>query len=453
MKHHCRRYLNIFLILAVLWLTAAGNTQAAAAPPGATKAKTSSLKNVTKAPVFKGKWVKDGDTFRFEAADGTVCANRWICVKGSVFYLDKNSKRVKGWVSYRNANYYLNTTGRLVTGWRKIRGKNYYFLKDSAKNATGLRKIDGYTYYFDPKTGACVSDWRKIRGSWYYFNEKTYRMRSNVWVHTDGKFYYAGADGKRKTSCWLTLGDKRYYLQADGSRATGTVYLNGKGRYFKINGVYDPTKHVRPLPDSKKPMVALTFDDGPGAYTSRLLKCLKNNDAAATFFLVGSSVSRYSSVVKQMSNQGCEIGSHSYSHPSFTSLSSAGRQSEVQRTSALIKDACGKNPTLFRLPYGAGSSNSAVLSDLGLPSIFWSIDTRDWANTGNPQHTIDEVLNHVKDGDIVLMHDIHYSSVVAAETIIPALIKRGYQLVTVSELAKYKGKTTLHAGKTYYNFY
>ena len=124
----------------------------------------------------------------------------------------------------------------------------------------------------------------------------------------------------------------------------------------------------------------------------------------------------------------------------------------MTRTSQKIKAACGKAPTVARLPYGAGNNNSSVLNALGLPSIYWSIDTRDWANTGNPQHTVNEVLNNVRDGDIILMHDIHQSSVQAAETIIPALKKKGYQLVTVSELAKYKGKTSLRTGKTYYNF-
>jgi len=89
-----------------------------------------------------------------------------------------------------------------------------------------------------------------------------------------------------------------------------------------------------------------------------------------------------------------------------------------------------------------------VLSAAGLPSIYWSIDTRDWANRSNPQHTVSAVLNYVQDGDIVLMHDIHQATVTAAETIIPALIRRGYQLVTVSELAQFKG-VTLKTGNTY----
>ena len=100
----------------------------------------------------------------------------------------------------------------------------------------------------------------------------------------------------------------------------------------------------------------------------------------------------------------------------------------------------------------AGHNSSWVLNSTGLPSIYWSIDTMDWANTGSPQHTVNAVIGHVRSGDIVLMHDIHRSTVIAAESIIPTLVRKGYQLVTVSELAKYKGKTSLHAGKTYYHF-
>ena len=200
-------------------------------------------------------------------------------------------------------------------------------------------------------------------------------------------------------------------------------------------------------------MVALTFDDGPGAYTMRLLNCLQANNAKATFFMVGSSVPNYKSAVKKMASIGCELGNHSYSHSRMPAVSAADRSSEVARTNANIESAAGAQATVFRLPYGDGASNSAVLADIGLPSIYWSLDTRDWANTGNPQHTINTVLNTVRNGDIILMHDIHKSTVDAAETIIPALQKRGYQLVTVSQLAKYKGKTALQNGKTYYNFH
>ncbi|MDO5338450.1 MAG: polysaccharide deacetylase family protein [Eubacteriales bacterium] len=168
--------------------------------------------------------------------------------------------------------------------------------------------------------------------------------------------------------------------------------------------------------------------------------------------MVGTYVPIYSNTVKRMANLGCELGNHSYSHPAFTTLSYSSMQYQVTTTNNLIYDACGKYPTVFRLPYGDGYNNSTVLSALGLPSIFWTVDSTDWINTNNSQPVINAVLNNVRNGDIVTMHDSHYSTVVAAETIIPILKQRGYQLVTVSELAKYKGRTTLQSGRTYFSF-
>ncbi len=99
----------------------------------------------------------------------------------------------------------------------------------------------------------------------------------------------------------------------------------------------------------------------------------------------------------------------------------------------------------MRPPYGA--YNSSVLSCVGVPAILWSIDTRDWEHR-NADRTVSNVLTQVKDGDIILMHDIHKATVDAAERLIPELKRRGYQLVTVSELAKYKQKS-LSAGNVY----
>lgn len=353
-----------------------------------TVAKSSSLKNVTKARSVEGEWIKKGKQFRFRCTDGSYIKNSWFRADGGIYYADSAGNRVKGWVKYRNHLYYLNAKGILRTGWLKKGGKHYYLKKNGRRHGQG----------------------------------------------------------------WLDIDGRKYYLDSDGARVSGTVYINEKGYYFAKNGVYDPSVKVKPEIDPKKPMVALTFDDGPGKYTDRLLDCLKKNNAKATFFMVGSSVPGYKATVKKMADMGCELGNHSYSHAYLTGLSGSGIASEVSRTSTNIKKAAGRGPTLFRLPYGAGASDSRVLSALGLPSIYWSIDTRDWANTGNPDHTVKEVLNNVKSGDIVLMHDIHYSSVVAAERIIPELKKRGYQLVTVSQLAKYKGKTTLKSGRTYRSF-
>lgn len=91
-------------------------------------------------------------------------------------------------------------------------------------------------------------------------------------------------DGKAKKSCWLTIGNQKYYLDNTGARVTGEYWVKDKAYYFKSNGVYDPTVKVKSTINPNKPMIALTFDDGPGPYTNRLLNCLEKNQAKATFF-------------------------------------------------------------------------------------------------------------------------------------------------------------------------
>lgn len=376
---------------------------------------------------------------------------QWISTDKGIFCLDKKGRRQKGWLKYRGNTYFLKKKTGAVRGWMEKGGSLYYFGEDAAMQ-TGLRTIDGVQYYFSEKTGEAASGWVKIGRHQYYFDRQTHQMKKNCWVKSEKKHYYLNKKGRKRKPGWLTVGGKTYYLDDTGARVTGERYIDGKRCYFKKNGVYDPNAELGPEINPSEPMVALTFDDGPGPYTARLLNCLEENGAKATFFMVGTSVPKYASTVKRMAEMGCELGSHSYSHQQFTLLSDSQIRQECSKAADLIKAASGQKPTVFRLPYGDGASDSRVLKAIGLPSIYWSVDPRDWANTGNPQHTVNAVLGTVKDGDIVLMHDIHASSVTAAETIIPALIRRGYQLVTVSQLADYKGKTTLKTGNTYRSF-
>lgn len=438
---------NLFAIIicaAFLWLPLSAHAKV-------TTLNSTPLKKVTKAKSVEGEWIKKGKRHRFRTLDGTYEKSKWIKVNDKIFYVDAKGYRVKGWVKYRDHLYYLNSKGVLQTGWLE-KGKKLYYLRENGRAAVGLYSVGENSYYFNRKTGAATAGWVQIAKKTYFFSRKNFCMKKSAWIKTNGKYYYVDKNGCKCDEGWIKVKGKKYYLDSDGARVTGEQYIGEKGYYFTKEGVYDPSVKVKAEIDPKKPMVALTFDDGPGRYTDRLLTCLKKNNAKATFFMVGSSVPNYKATVKKMADMGCELGAHSYSHSAFSGLSNSAISSEVSRTVNNIKAAAGQGPTVFRLPYGDGCSNSRVLSTLGYPSIYWSIDTRDWANTGNPTHTVNEVLNHVRSGDIVLMHDIHYSTIVAAEKIIPALKKRGYQLVTVSQLAKYKGKTTLRAGKTYYNF-
>lgn len=184
------------------------------------------------------------------------------------------------------------------------------------------------------------------------------------------------------------------------------------------------------------PMIALTFDDGPAGRTTEIIDCLQSHQAAATFFVTGMNAERYTDTLARMRRAGCEIGNHTYDHTYLTRLSATDIQGEISAVDDIVRAATGSGTTVLRPP--GGHHNETVDAVAGMPIIMWSIDTRDW-QTRSTQATIDSVLGSVRDGDIILMHDIHSTTVDAALYLIPELQRRGYQLVTVSELAEYRG--------------
>ena len=195
-------------------------------------------------------------------------------------------------------------------------------------------------------------------------------------------------------------------------------------------------------------MIALTFDDGPGEYTEELINCLVENNAKATFFMLGQNVEAYPEIAKELSDAGMELGNHSYSHPDLVTIGAEAAAQQVSNTDAALKAATGFEATVMRAP--GGSFNDAVKAAIDHPLIIWSIDTRDWATKSEDQ-TYQVVMDNAQDGSVVLMHDIHEWSVKAAIRMIPDLIAKGFKLVTVSELAEAKGKT-LQSGNSYYYF-
>lgn len=229
----------------------------------------------------------------------------------------------------------------------------------------------------------------------------------------------------------------------------------GMGKYVTFTAVTADGSSLKSsltlkIVDPKKPMVALTFDDGPkNGYTEQILHTLKKYNGHATFFVIGSNINASTKpILKKALKQGNELGNHSFSHPNLTQLSSKGIKDEINKTAQLVYNTTGIYPKLVRLPYG--SFNSTVKNSISFPLIQWSIDTLDW-KTKNASSTVSNVLKHVKDGSIVLMHDIHTPTVDATLQLIPALVKRGYQLCTISELAKYKG-ALLKSGSIYCSF-
>ena len=192
--------------------------------------------------------------------------------------------------------------------------------------------------------------------------------------------------------------------------------------------------------DPSRPMIALTFDDGPRtAVTSRILDSLQANGGRATFFMLGSNVNANAEVIRRMVSQGCEVANHTHDHKYISKLDANGIISQVGSTNQKIAAVCGVTPGIMRPPGGyIDGASLSVLGSMGMPAIMWSIDTRDWEHR-NPQKTIDIVLSQVRDGDIILMHDIYGTTADAAQVLIPALTAQGYQLVTVSELAACRG--------------
>lgn len=198
--------------------------------------------------------------------------------------------------------------------------------------------------------------------------------------------------------------------------------------------------------DPSRPMVALTFDDGPQpSVGNRIMDCLAQYGGKATFFMVGERVGSYAAEVQRMVAEGHEVANHSMNHKYFQKLGPAQIQAQVSQANDAIEAACGVRPKLMRLP--GGNVNNTVKANVNMPMIQWNIDTLDW-KTKNADKTVQAVLSKVKDGDIVLMHELYSQSGDAAVRMIPELVNRGFQLVTVSEMAAAKGKN-LEPGKLY----
>lgn len=260
------------------------------------------------------------------------------------------------------------------------------------------------------------------------------------WQQDDKGWWYRDTDGTFYRDGWEEIDGSKYYFDENGYMKTGWLELDGEDYFFDDSGKYDETK--------KRPMVALTFDDGPGEHTEELLDCLTKNNAKATFFMLGPNAAAFPDVVKDLKDAGMELGNHTYDHWNLTSLDSESVVSQITRTNDAISSAAGVPATVMRPPGGA--YNESVQAAVGMPVIMWSIDTKDWATKSEDQ-TYQVTVDNVKDGSIVLMHDIHEWSVKAAIRAIPELVEQGYKLVTVSELAEAKG-IELENGAAYYFF-
>lgn len=191
--------------------------------------------------------------------------------------------------------------------------------------------------------------------------------------------------------------------------------------------------------------VAITYDDGPGAETNRLLDKLKAKNAHASFMVIAPSAEQHPELLKRMKAEGHTIGNHTKSHRQLNSLSYEQVSQEIDAGNAAIKKATGQGTRWVRPPYGATNATvDQVTRDKGVSQALWDVDTVDWKDR-NSEHVCSSAVQGARAGSIVLMHDIHPTTVDAADCVIDGLRAKGLEPVSLDRLLR-----TPVAGKRYY---
>jgi peptidoglycan/xylan/chitin deacetylase (PgdA/CDA1 family) len=194
--------------------------------------------------------------------------------------------------------------------------------------------------------------------------------------------------------------------------------------------------------------VALTFDDGPTPFTDRLLRILRDNDAKATFFLIGNKVARDPAAARRIADAGMEIGGHTWEHPNMTTIPVADIPNQLSKATQVIAAATGKAPTLYR-PAG-GLSDDAVRAEAGrqgIAEILWDVIPFDWINDANIPATRYMLMTQIKPGSVVLLHDTYSSTVDLVYQFLPVLKANGYHMVTVSHLLGDRAAGSSYGGR------
>ena len=248
---------------------------------------------------------------------------------------------------------------------------------------------------------------------------------------------------------------------ADGQEFLRVRTQDGKEGYMmktflRFEGGLPPMEVVTPTPaptpdpnrrqalergiDPNKPMIALTFDDGPMPESMATIEALNRHGARGTFFILGKNIKGNEEVLKAMVDGGHQVAAHSWSHPNFTEVAESTVMSQLKRTVDKVEEVTGYRITMMRPPYGALHRISRrPLVELGMPAILWSIDSLDW-KTRSASATVREILSKARDGAIILCHDVWATTGQAMGTVVPELIGKGFQLVTVAEMMSFRSE-------------
>lgn len=211
-----------------------------------------------------------------------------------------------------------------------------------------------------------------------------------------------------------------------------------QGQSYSCSSVYNSQeiKKIAQKHGSLEKFVALTFDDGPFYHTtSQILEVLDEWHVKATFFVIGKNVKKWPSIFRETVDKGHEIANHSYNHKFMSKLAPEKQKEEIDLTEEVIDHTIDRDykVTWFRPPYGASNNSlTRVASSIGLHSILWSIDPKDWANP-KPAVIVQRVLKNLHPGGVILLHDNHLNTVKALPTLLKELKARQYKVLTLSE--------------------
>lgn len=236
-----------------------------------------------------------------------------------------------------------------------------------------------------------------------------------------------------------------FYIKENENIKNLEIVNNELTEAAKISLNLDESYHKEHTIQKEAKLVAFTFDDGPSKYTLDIANILEEYNASATFFEVGYNIKAHPEITKELSERGFEIANHTTDHSKLTKLTEAKYLSKINDNNALFKELTGKDMPYLRPPYG--SYNDKIKAKAGVPIVTWSLDTRDWESR-NKDKVIEMVINNIKEGDIILFHDLYESTRDAVKELMPLLKEQGYQAVSVGELFKSKG-ITLEAGTSY----
>lgn len=236
-----------------------------------------------------------------------------------------------------------------------------------------------------------------------------------------------------------------FYIRENEKLKNLEIVNNELTEAAKISLNLDDNYHKEHTIQKEAKLVAFTFDDGPSKYTLDIANILEEYNASATFFEVGYNIKAHPEITKELSERGFEIANHTTDHSKLTKLTETKYLTKINDNNALFKELTGKDMPYLRPPYG--SYNDKIKANAGVPIVTWSLDTRDWESR-NKDKVIEMVINNIKEGDIILFHDLYESTRDAVKELMPLLKEQGYQAVSVGELFKSKG-ITLEAGTSY----